>query len=133
MHTPSHIRHALHIAAERVRKEQLNVVCVPTSFQVSSTVAEQMHFLHELAFNTLSSACRHGSWSLTMAFLSVTWRPILKWAPAVAFNTNILLLLSACMLLTRIQLDVAIDGADEVDRSLNCIKGGGWATDSTPW
>jgi len=40
MHIPSHIRHALNIAAERVRKEQLNVVCVPTSFQVSSTVAE---------------------------------------------------------------------------------------------
>ena len=24
-----------------------------------------------------------------------------------------------------LQLDVAIDGADEVDKDLNCIKGGG--------
>ncbi|XP_065827294.1 ribose-5-phosphate isomerase-like [Oscarella lobularis] len=27
------------------------------------------------------------------------------------------------------ELDVAIDGADEVDLHLNCIKGGGWVID----
>lgn len=29
-----------------------------------------------------------------------------------------------------LQLDVAIDGADEVDNNLNCIKGGGYANEN---
>lgn len=60
---------------ERVTKENLKVVCVPTSFQARQLIVEN---------------------GLTLGNLE-----------------------------THPQLDVAIDGADEVDADLNCIKGGG--------
>nr|XP_033808276.1 ribose-5-phosphate isomerase isoform X2 [Geotrypetes seraphini] len=71
----STIVHAVHRLAERVKQENLNVVCVPTSFQ-----ARQLILQNGL---TLTDLDRHP------------------------------------------ELDVAIDGADEVDSDLNLIKGGG--------
>ncbi|KAG7459017.1 hypothetical protein MATL_G00226750 [Megalops atlanticus] len=71
----STIVYAVDRLAERVRQENLNIVCVPTSFQ-----ARQLILQHGL---TLSDLDRHP------------------------------------------ELDVAIDGADEVDSALTLIKGGG--------
>ncbi|XP_062431088.1 ribose-5-phosphate isomerase [Rhea pennata] len=71
----STIVHAVHRLAERVKQENLTIVCIPTSFQ-----ARQLILQNGL---TLSDLDRHP------------------------------------------ELDVAIDGADEVDCDLNLIKGGG--------
>ncbi|XP_029449014.1 ribose-5-phosphate isomerase isoform X2 [Rhinatrema bivittatum] len=71
----STIVHAVRRLAERVKQENLNVVCVPTSFQ-----ARQLILQNGL---TLTDLDRHP------------------------------------------ELDIAIDGADEVDSDLNLIKGGG--------
>ncbi|CAH2299490.1 ribose-5-phosphate isomerase [Pelobates cultripes] len=71
----STIVHAVKRLAERVKEENLNVFCVPTSFQARQLIIE-----NDL---TLTDLDRHP------------------------------------------ELDVAIDGADEVDSDLNLIKGGG--------
>ncbi|XP_003222419.2 ribose-5-phosphate isomerase [Anolis carolinensis] len=71
----STIVHAVHRLAERVKQENLSIVCIPTSFQ-----ARQLILQNGL---TLSDLDRHP------------------------------------------ELNVAIDGADEVDMDLNLIKGGG--------
>uniref|UniRef100_A0A8B9FM64 ribose-5-phosphate isomerase n=1 Tax=Amazona collaria TaxID=241587 RepID=A0A8B9FM64_9PSIT len=71
----STIVHAVRRLAERVKEENLTIVCIPTSFQ-----ARQLILQNGL---TLSDLDRHP------------------------------------------ELDVAIDGADEVDSDLNLIKGGG--------
>jgi len=71
----STVVYAVERIAERARSEQLNLVCIPTSFQ-----ARQLILQHELTLGDL------------------------------ARTPN---------------LDVAIDGADEVDAQLACIKGGG--------
>lgn len=71
----STIVYAVNRLAERVKSENLNVVCVPTSFQ-----AKQLILNNGLKLGELS---------------------------------------------TYPELDVAIDGADECDLNLNCIKGGG--------
>ncbi|XP_076990998.1 ribose-5-phosphate isomerase [Tamandua tetradactyla] len=71
----STIVHAVQRIAERVKQENLNLVCIPTSFQ-----ARQLILQHGL---TLSDLDRHP------------------------------------------EIDLAIDGADEVDADLNLIKGGG--------
>ena len=71
----STIVYAVNRLAERVKKENLNVVCIPTSFQ-----AKQLILQNNLKLGELSSYP---------------------------------------------ELDVAIDGADECDAELNCIKGGG--------
>ncbi|XP_015686972.1 ribose-5-phosphate isomerase [Protobothrops mucrosquamatus] len=71
----STIVHAVQKLAERVKKENLNIVCIPTSFQ-----ARQLILQNGL---TLSDLDRHP------------------------------------------ELNVAIDGADEVDSDLSLIKGGG--------
>ncbi|XP_041074659.1 ribose-5-phosphate isomerase isoform X2 [Polyodon spathula] len=71
----STIVYAVDRLAERVKQENLHIVCVPTSFQARQLILE-----HGL---TLSDLDRHP------------------------------------------ELDVAIDGADEVDSELNLIKGGG--------
>ncbi|CAM5110155.1 unnamed protein product [Eretmochelys imbricata] len=66
---------AVHRLAERVKRENLNIVCIPTSFQ-----ARQLILQNGLSLSDLD---RHP------------------------------------------ELDVAIDGADEVDSDLSLIKGGG--------
>ncbi|XP_047637517.1 ribose-5-phosphate isomerase isoform X3 [Phacochoerus africanus] len=71
----STIVHAVQRIAERVKQENLNLICIPTSFQ-----ARQLILQHGL---TLSDLDRHP------------------------------------------EIDLAIDGADEVDADLNLIKGGG--------
>ncbi|XP_060035129.1 ribose-5-phosphate isomerase-like [Erinaceus europaeus] len=71
----STIVHAVQRIAERVKQENLNLVCIPTSFQ-----ARQLILQHGL---TLSDLDRHP------------------------------------------EIDLAIDGADEVDADLNLIKSGG--------
>ncbi|XP_006038553.1 ribose-5-phosphate isomerase [Alligator sinensis] len=71
----STIVHAVHRLAERVQQENLNVICVPTSFQARQLILQNGLILSDLD--------RHP------------------------------------------ELDVAIDGADEVDSDLNLIKGGG--------
>ena len=71
----STIAYAVQRLAQRVKDEQLKVVCVPTSFQSRQLICD-----HGLPLGDLDSY------------------PV---------------------------LDVAIDGADEVDLALNCIKGGG--------
>mmetsp|Transcript_17158 Transcript_17158/g.33626 ORF Transcript_17158/g.33626 Transcript_17158/m.33626 type:complete len:238 (-) Transcript_17158:278-991(-) len=71
----STIAYAVVRLAERIKEENLKIVCVPTSFQAKQLIAE-----YKL---TLSDLENHP------------------------------------------ELDVAIDGADEVDDDLNCIKGGG--------
>uniref|UniRef100_A0A8C6CF04 Ribose-5-phosphate isomerase n=1 Tax=Moschus moschiferus TaxID=68415 RepID=A0A8C6CF04_MOSMO len=71
----STIVHAVQRIAERVKQENLNLVCIPTSFQ-----ARQLILQYGL---TLSDLDRHP------------------------------------------EIDLAIDGADEVDADLNLIKGGG--------
>lgn len=71
----STVVYAIERLAERVHKEQLNVICVPTSFQ-----AKQLLIKHKLTVSELE---------------------------------------------IHPQLDVCIDGADEVDSNLDLIKGGG--------
>lgn len=71
----STIVYAVQRLAERVKNENLDVICVPTSFQ-----AKQLILQHKLQLGELESYP---------------------------------------------ELDVAIDGADECDIDLNCIKGGG--------
>lgn len=71
----STIVYAVNRLAERVKTENLNVVCIPTSFQAKQLIVQNKLKLGELE--------------------------------------------------TYPELDVAIDGADECDRELNCIKGGG--------
>lgn len=71
----STIVYAVNRLAERVKAENLDVVCIPTSFQ-----AKQLILNNGLKLGELS---------------------------------------------TYPELDVAIDGADECDAELNCIKGGG--------
>ncbi|XP_053218126.1 ribose-5-phosphate isomerase isoform X2 [Podarcis raffonei] len=76
----STIVHAVQKLAERVKQEDLNIVCIPSSFQ-----ARQLILQNGL---TLSDLDRHP------------------------------------------ELNVAIDGADEVDLDLNLIKGGGKKSES---
>lgn len=71
----STIIYAVKRLSERVKSENLNVVCVPTSFQAKQLILNNGLKLGELE--------------------------------------------------TYPELDVAIDGADECDVNLNCIKGGG--------
>lgn len=71
----STIVYAVNRLAERVKNENLDVVCVPTSFQAKQLILQNKLQLGELE--------------------------------------------------TYPELDVAIDGADECDVNLNCIKGGG--------
>lgn len=71
----STIVYAVNRLAERVKSENLNVVCIPTSFQAKQLILNNGLKLGELE--------------------------------------------------TYPQLDVALDGADECDVNLNCIKGGG--------
>ena len=71
----STIVYAVNRLAERVKNENIKVVCIPTSFQ-----AKQLILQNNLTLGELSSYP---------------------------------------------ELDVAIDGADECDEELNCIKGGG--------
>ncbi|XP_064007751.1 ribose-5-phosphate isomerase isoform X1 [Pogoniulus pusillus] len=71
----STVVHAVHRLAERVKEENLSIVCIPTSFQARQLILQ--------SGLTLSDLDRHP------------------------------------------ELDVAIDGADEVDSDLNLIKGGG--------
>lgn len=71
----STIVYAVNRLAERVKTENLNVICIPTSFQAKQLILQNNLKLGELE--------------------------------------------------TYPELDVAIDGADECDRELNCIKGGG--------
>jgi ribose 5-phosphate isomerase A len=71
----STIVYAVNRLAERVKIENLNVVCIPTSFQAKQLIVQNNLKLGELE--------------------------------------------------TYPELDVAIDGADECDKELNCIKGGG--------
>ena len=80
------------LAAERVKQENLHVVCVPTSFQARQLIVE-----HGLVLGNLETH------------------------PQVCS----ILLVNPSSLFLIFQLDVAIDGADEVDSQLNCIKGGG--------
>lgn len=71
----STIVYAVNRLAERVKSENLNVVCIPTSFQAKQLILQNKLKLGELE--------------------------------------------------TYPDIDVAIDGADECDKELNCIKGGG--------
>lgn len=71
----STITYAVQRLGERLKKEGLDVICVPTSFQARQLILE-----HGLRLGDLEQYP---------------------------------------------ELDVAIDGADEVDKALNCIKGGG--------
>lgn len=71
----STIVYAVQRLAERVKKEGLNVICIPTSFQARQLILDNHLNLGDLETNP--------------------------------------------------QLDCAIDGADEVDKDLNLIKGGG--------
>lgn len=71
----STIVYAVNRLAERVKSENINVVCIPTSFQAKQLILNNGLKLGELE--------------------------------------------------TYPELDVAIDGADECDVNLNCIKGGG--------
>ncbi|XP_032226825.2 ribose-5-phosphate isomerase isoform X3 [Nematostella vectensis] len=71
----STVVYAVERLAERVMKEKLEVVCVPTSFQAQQLITENKLVLSDLERNP--------------------------------------------------ELDVAIDGADEVDANLTLIKGGG--------
>lgn len=88
-------------AAERlgelVREQKLNIKCIPTSFQ-----SKQVH-------SATSCSC-------IMTLLTVT-------------ATNGQLIAENKLTLTSLDehpvIDVTIDGADEVDLQLNCIKGGG--------
>lgn len=71
----STVVYAVERLAERVNKEKLNLVCIPTSFQARQLIIKHKLILGELEIHP--------------------------------------------------QLDVCIDGADEVDENLNLIKGGG--------
>lgn len=71
----STIVYAVNRLGTRVKQENLNVICIPTSFQAKQLIVENNLKLGEL---------------------------------------------ESCP-----ELDVAIDGADECDGALNCIKGGG--------
>ncbi|NXI23004.1 RPIA isomerase, partial [Sterrhoptilus dennistouni] len=71
----STIVHAVQRLAERVKEENLTIVCIPTSFQARQLILQNGLTLSDLDRNP--------------------------------------------------ELDVAIDGADEVDSELNLIKGGG--------
>ena len=71
----STIVYAVNRLAERVKTENLNIVCIPTSFQAKQLIVQNNLKLGELEIYP--------------------------------------------------ELDVAIDGADECDAQLNCIKGGG--------
>lgn len=71
----STIVYAVNRLAERVKAENLNVTCIPTSFQAKQLILENHLKLGELDAHPI--------------------------------------------------LDLAIDGADECDKRLNCIKGGG--------
>jgi ribose 5-phosphate isomerase A len=91
----STIVYAIQRLAERKRDEGLDVKCVPTSFQSKQVCVVLVQPLHLCEFN-------FGDMQLIV-------------------ETGLQLAdLSQCP-----ELDVAIDGADEVDRELNCIKGGG--------
>ncbi|XP_041258773.1 ribose-5-phosphate isomerase isoform X2 [Onychostruthus taczanowskii] len=76
----STIVHAVQRLAERVKEENLTIVCIPTSFQARQLILQNGLTLSDLDRNP--------------------------------------------------ELDVAIDGADEVDCDLNLIKGGGKKSDS---
>uniref|UniRef100_A0A8D2N1M0 ribose-5-phosphate isomerase n=1 Tax=Zonotrichia albicollis TaxID=44394 RepID=A0A8D2N1M0_ZONAL len=76
----STIVHAVQRLAERVKEENLTIVCIPTSFQARQLILQNGLTLSDLDRNP--------------------------------------------------ELDVAIDGADEVDSDLNLIKGGGKKSDS---
>lgn len=71
----STVVYAVQRLAQRIKEENLNIICIPTSFQANQLIQE-----HHLNLGTLETC------------------PI---------------------------LDVAIDGADETDKDLTCIKGGG--------
>ncbi|XP_048772260.1 ribose-5-phosphate isomerase-like [Ostrea edulis] len=71
----STVVYAVQRLAERIKNEDLNIICVPTSFQANQLIQE-----HRLNLGTLETCPK---------------------------------------------LDVAIDGADETDKDLTCIKGGG--------
>lgn len=100
--------------AERVRQEKLNIVCVPTSFQVRPSSSAQVapsccSTLQNVPTFYFRVPCgfERGSWS------SQARQLILQHS------------LTLSDLDRHPQLDVAIDGADEVDADLTLIKGGG--------
>lgn len=90
-------------AVQRVRQEKLNIVCVPTSFQVRPR--------HRLKVRPV---------------VLLSWCP--TFCPPLPPQARQLILqhsLSLSDLDRHPELDVAIDGADEVDARLTLIKGGG--------
>ena len=86
--------------AERVKNEKLDVICVPSSFQ-----SKQLLIKHNLKQTDLETE--------TNVRKRTRWDELLR--PRV-FK----IWFSFCF-----KIDVTIDGADEVDKDLICIKGGG--------
>lgn len=90
------------LLAERVKEEGLNVVCVPTSFQARQLILDN---------------------HLTLGDLEIYPKVILKCFFYLIFFLYYTVFIN--MTVIWLQLDCAIDGADEVDAELNLIKGGG--------
>lgn len=96
--------------AERVRQEKLNIVCVPTSFQVRPSSSEDSSCFILLL---RASGCADP--------FETSWCPSPRQARQLILQHG----LALSDLDRHPQLDVAIDGADEVDADLTLIKGGG--------
>lgn len=88
--------------AERVQNEGLKVTCVPTSFQ-SRNVSD----------DALQPPAQKCATYMRLRLYPVCLQLIIDTGMALSDLSQ------------HPELDVAIDGADEVDSQLNCIKGGG--------
>jgi hypothetical protein len=99
----STVVYAVERIVQRVKEEKLKITCVPTSFQATQLIND-------------GPRARHLTARLGVRFTTLTL--LLRSLP-----------LSGGLTLSDLgrtpSLDIAIDGADEVDSELNCIKGGG--------
>lgn len=105
----------LFISAERVKTEKLNVICVPTSFQVHY-IQRSVWAWFIIIYNQARQLIIDNG--LNLSDLECT--PEVRNQYYYQYYYYYYYIIGII-----IQLDVAIDGADEVDPQLNCIKGGG--------
>ncbi|EHA99431.1 Ribose-5-phosphate isomerase [Heterocephalus glaber] len=107
--------------AERVKEENLSVVCIPTSFQARQLILQHGLTLSDLDRHPEAHDCLSGKLDLT----NRAAEDLSLHGQTLYGGSTYETLRGLLPFLSLAQIDLAIDGADEVDADLNLIKGGG--------